>query len=248
MSEELIIFPAIDLRGGRVVRLRQGDPAAETAYADDPTAVARRWAEAGAAWLHVVNLDGALQTDAAEINLRCLAAIRRAVDLPIQFGGGLRTLDEIELALEAGATRVVLGTAAVRQPALVAAAIDRCGVERIVVGIDARDGRVAVQGWQEVAEVDACDLARRMAEMGVVRIVYTDIRRDGMLSGVNVQVTTELAAAASVKVIASGGVRDLDDVRALKAHVGQGVEGVIIGQALYRGAIDLAAALAVARE
>jgi len=248
VSEELIIFPAIDLRGGRVVRLRQGDPAAETAYADDPTAVARRWAEAGAAWLHVVNLDGALQTDAAEINLRCLAAIRRAVDLPIQFGGGLRTLDEIELALEAGATRVVLGTAAVRQPALVAAAIDRCGVERIVVGIDARDGRVAVQGWQEVAEVDACDLARRMAEMGVVRIVYTDIRRDGMLSGVNVQVTTELAAAASVKVIASGGVRDLDDVRALKAHVGQGVEGVIIGQALYRGAIDLAAALAVARE
>jgi phosphoribosylformimino-5-aminoimidazole carboxamide ribotide isomerase len=248
VSEELIIFPAIDLRGGRVVRLRQGDPAAETAYADDPTAVARRWAEAGAAWLHVVNLDGALQTDAAEINLRCLAAIRRAVDLPIQFGGGLRTLDEIELALEAGATRVVLGTAAVRQPALVAAAIDRCGAARIVVGIDARDGRVAVQGWQEVAEVDAHDLARRMAEMGVVRIVYTDIRRDGMLSGVNVQVTTELAAAASVKVIASGGVRDLDDVRALKAHVGQGVEGVIIGQALYRGAIDLAAALAVARE
>jgi len=248
VSEELIIFPAIDLRGGRVVRLRQGDPAAETAYADDPTAVARRWAEAGAAWLHVVNLDGALQTDAAEINLRCLAAIRRAVDLPIQFGGGLRTLDEIELALEAGATRVVLGTAAVRQPELVAAAIDRYGAARIVVGIDARDGRVAVQGWQEVAEVDAHDLARRMAEMGVVRIVYTDIRRDGMLSGVNVQVTTELAAAASVKVIASGGVRDLDDIRALKAHVGQGVEGVIIGQALYRGAIDLAAALAVARE
>jgi len=248
VSEELIIFPAIDLRGGRVVRLRQGDPAAETAYADDPTAVARRWAEAGAAWLHVVNLDGVLQTDAAEINLRCLAAIRRAVDLPIQFGGGLRTLDEIELALEAGATRVVLGTAAVRQPELVAAAIDRYGAARIVVGVDARDGRVAVQGWQEVAEVDAHDLARRMAGMGVVRIVYTDIRRDGMLSGVNVQATAESAAMAGVKVIASGGVRDLDDVRALRAYVEQGIEGVIIGQALYRGAIDLAAALAVARE
>lgn len=248
MSEGLIILPAIDLRRGRVVRLRQGDPDAETAYSDDPTAMARRWVEAGAAWLHIVNLDGALQTDASAVNLRCLAAIRRAIDVPIQFGGGLRALDDIDLALTAGATRVVLGTAAVRQPELVAAAIARYGAERIVVGVDARAGRVAVQGWQEVAEVDARDLARRMAEMGVVRIVYTDISRDGMLSGVNVAATVELAKAASVRVIASGGVRDLDDMRALRACVGQGVEGVIIGQALYRGTIDLTAALVAARE
>lgn len=243
----MIVFPAIDLRRGRVVRLRQGDPDAETRYGDDPTAMARRWVAVGAEWLHVVNLDGALGGGEAELNLQRLAEIRRAVAVPIQFGGGLRTLEDIDLALQLGATRVVLGTVAVRRPELVAQAVEWFGAERIVVGIDAREGRVAIHGWQEVSDVSAVDLARRMADLGVPRIVYTDIGRDGMLTGVNVQATAELAAAAGVPVIASGGVRDLNDIRALKAVEDRGIEGVITGQAIYTGALDLAAAIELAR-
>jgi phosphoribosylformimino-5-aminoimidazole carboxamide ribotide isomerase len=244
----MIIFPAIDLRQGRVVRLRQGDPDAETRYSDDPAAMARHWASLGAEWLHVVNLDGALQAGDRSINLQRLIEIRQAVALPIQFGGGLRTLDDMDLALQAGATRVVLGTAAVRQPELVTQAIARCGQERIVVGIDAREGQVAIHGWQDTSDVRAVDLARRMAEAGVARIVYTDISRDGMLSGVNAAATAELAELAGIKVIASGGVRDLDDVRALLALEAKGIEGVITGQAIYSGALDLAAAIALTKD
>ncbi len=243
------IFPAIDLREGRVVRLRQG-----------PAEVATHWAGQAAAWLHVVNLDGALtftmrraaRTDGAgcgdplPINLRRLADIRAAVDLPIQFGGGLRTLADIERALDIGATRVVLGTAAVREPELVAAAVDRFGAARIVAGIDARDGFVAVHGWQETSALDALTVARQMADCGVVRIVYTDIGRDGMLSGANVAATAELARAAGLRVIASGGVASLDDIRALAARAAEGIEGVIVGQALYTAAFTLAEALAAA--
>ncbi len=244
----MIVFPAIDLRRGRVVRLRQGDPHAETTFSDDPAAMARHWAGLGAEWLHVVNLDGALGSGDAAINLQCLAEIRQTVAIPIQFGGGLRTLADIELALQLGATRVVLGTAAVRQPDLVAQAIERFGAERIVVGIDARDGRVAVHGWRDLSEVDAIELARRMAGLRVVRLVYTDIRRDGMLSGVNARATAELATAARVKVIASGGVRDLRDIQALKSFEHEGIEGVITGQAIYTGTLDLAAAISLASE
>jgi phosphoribosylformimino-5-aminoimidazole carboxamide ribotide isomerase len=257
----LIIFPAIDLRQGRVVRLRQGDPNAQTTYSDDPAETAARWAGLGAAWLHVVNLDGALTGanlaigvpptgagcgDKLPINLRRLADIRAAVSLPIQFGGGLRTPADVELALETGATRVVLGTVAVKQPALVGEAIARFGAERIVVGLDARDGKVATHGWQEQSELTAVDVARRMADMGALRIVYTDIARDGMLTGANVAATVELARASGLKVIASGGVGSLDDIRALAAA--PEVEGVIVGQALYTGAIHLPDALALARE
>ncbi len=252
----LIIFPAIDLRQGQVVRLRQGDPAAQTVFGDDPAAVARRWAEQGAEWLHVVNLDGAFtgqgqgqdqgQAPALNLNLslnlRRLAEICTAVDLPVQFGGGLRTADDVALVLGLGATRVVLGTVAVRQPEVVAQAIARFEAERIVVGIDARDGMVATHGWQETSALDALTVARRMADLGVRRIVFTDIARDGMLSGVNVAATAALARESGLKIIASGGVASLDDIRALAAHASDGIEGVIVGQALYTGAVDLAEA------
>ena len=256
----LIIFPAIDLRQGQVVRLRQGDPAAQTVFGDDPAAVAHRWADQGAEWLHVVNLDGAFsgrgrdsllpsvaQNDSGgaglSLNLQRLTEIRAAMDLPIQFGGGIRTVDDVARALALGATRVVLGTVAVRQPEVVAGAVARFGAERIVVGIDARDGMVATHGWLETSALDALTVARRMADLGVLRIVFTDIARDGTLSGVNVAATAALARASGLQVIASGGVAGLDDIRALAAHASDGIEGVIVGQALYTGAVSLPEAL-----
>ena len=265
----LIIFPAIDLRQGQVVRLRQGDPAAQTVFGDNPAAVARRWADQGAEWLHVVNLDGAFsgqgrdsslpsvaQNDSRgtglslnlSLNLQRLAEIRAAVDLPIQFGGGIRTVDDVARALALGATRVVLGTVAVRQPEVVAQAVARFGAERIVVGIDVRDGMVATHGWLETSALDALTVARRMADLGVLRIVFTDIARDGTLSGVNVAATAAMARASGLKIIASGGVADLHDIHSLAAHASDGIEGVIIGQALYTGAVSLPEALSSKQE
>jgi phosphoribosylformimino-5-aminoimidazole carboxamide ribotide isomerase len=244
----MIIFPAIDLRQGRVVRLRQGDPAAQTVFGEDPAAVARDWAAQGAEWLHVVNLDGAFgAAEGAALNLRRLAEIRAASTLPIQFGGGLRAGDDIARALDLGATRVVLGTAAVRRPELVEEAVLRFGAERLVVGVDAQDGLVAVAGWQEASGVSAVELAQRMAALGVRRVVYTDIARDGMLSGVNVAATAALARTSGLKIIASGGVASLEDIQALTEHEGDGIEGAIIGQALYSGTVDLGAAVRLAR-
>lgn len=246
----MIVFPAIDLRRGRCVRLRQGRAEAETVYGHDPAAVARGWLAQGATWLHVVNLDGALGDAPAgqqPVNLRRLAQIRAAVGgLPIQFGGGLRALADVETALELGATRVVLGTAAVQAPELVAEALRRFGPERIVAGIDARDGRVATHGWQQASDTTAVALGRAMAALGVIRAVYTDIRRDGMLAGANVAATAELARASGLRVIASGGVASRADVARLRARAGDGVEGVIIGQALYTGALSLAEAIRAA--
>jgi len=243
----MLIFPAIDLRQGRCVRLRQGDPAAETVFSDDPAAMARHWAGQGAAWLHVVNLDGALGDQGQDApNLRRLVEIHQAVSLPIQFGGGLRSLDDIAVALTLGATRVVLGTIAVRRPELVGQAIERFGAEQIVVGLDARDGRIATHGWQETSDLDAFDAARRLRDLGALRTVYTDISRDGMLSGVNVEATATLARQSGLLAIASGGVRDLADIRRLKRVEADGIEGVITGQALYTGSLDLKAAIAAA--
>ena len=181
------------------------------------------------------------------LNLQRLAEIRAAVDLPIQFGGGIRTVDDVARALALGATRVVLGTVAVRQPEVVAQAVARFGAERIVVGIDARDGMVATHGWLETSALDALTVARRMADLGVLRIVFTDIARDGTLTGVNVAATSALARASGLKIIASGGVAGLDDIRALAAHAADGIEGVIVGQALYTGAVDLAGSACVLR-
>lgn len=276
----MIIYPAIDLRQGRCVRLRQGDPSAETVFGDDPAAMARHWAAQGAEWLHVVNLDGALGATQAHlnalhrpphiliqhpgqnkpvtpteeleqnlpINLRRLREIRQAVDIPIQFGGGLRTLEDIQLALELGADRVVLGTAAIDNPGLISEALLRWGPERIVIGIDARDGKVATHGWQTTSNVDAIELGHRMQAMGVKRVVYTDISRDGMLSGVNIEMTSRLGDVTGLKVIASGGVAGVADIETLKAHEFYNIEGVIVGQALYTGALDLAEAIRIGHQ
>lgn len=242
----MIVYPAIDLRGGRCVRLRQGEFETETVFADDPVDAARRWGGEGAEWLHVVNLDGALGESAAA-NLEALSRILAAVDLPVQFGGGLRAIEDVDRLLGMGVQRAILGTVAVRQPEIVRQAIERYGVEHIVVGIDARDGRVAVQGWTDMTDVDAVELARRMREMGVRRVVYTDISRDGMLTGVNVEATARLAREAGLGAIASGGVASLDDIRRVVKGAEAGVEGVIVGMALYRGAVDLSEALRIAR-
>ena len=240
----MLIFPAIDLRRGRCVRLRQGDPAAETVFGDDPAAMARHWVELGAQWLHVVNLDGALgDQGAGGLNLRRLAEIRAAVPLPIQFGGGLRTLDDVALALELGATRVVLGTALVQRPELAAAAVERFGAEAIAAGLDARAGLVATHGWQTASAVQVHDLGRQLRQAGVLRAIYTDIARDGMLSGVDAAGSAELARQTGLRVIASGGVRDLADIRLLKSLEHQGIEGVVVGQAIYTGSLDLRRAI-----
>jgi phosphoribosylformimino-5-aminoimidazole carboxamide ribotide isomerase len=250
----MIVFPAIDLRAGRCVRLRQGEPGQETVYSEEPVDQARRWQEAGAEWLHVVNLDGAFagglqassRSTALPVNLGRLRDIAAEVSVPIQFGGGVRTLDEVQMVLDLGAARVILGTVAVRQPTLVSEAIERFGAEKIVVGLDARAGTVATFGWQQMSSVTAIDLGREMQQRGVEHVVYTDIARDGMLSGVNVSATASLAMQTGLSVIASGGVASIDDIYALLPVASNGITGVIIGKALYTGAIDLSQAIAVA--
>jgi phosphoribosylformimino-5-aminoimidazole carboxamide ribotide isomerase len=244
----MIVYPAIDLRGGRCVRLVQGDPRAETVVSHDPAGAARHWAGLGAAWLHVVNLDGAFgDAGRAAHNAAALRAILDAVEIPVQFGGGLRSLADLEAALALGVARVVIGTAAVDDPALVGQALARFGPERVALALDAREGRVATHGWQRQTGVTAGELARRMRALGVARVVYTDIARDGMLAGVDAAACAELAAASGLAVIASGGVASLEDVRRVKAVEAAGVDGLIIGKALYAGQVDLAQALELAR-
>ena len=232
----MIIYPAIDLRNGRVVRLKQGRADAETKYSDDPAHIALRWQSEGAEWLHVVNLDGAFGDDSSA-NARELARIISSVSIPVQFGGGLRDLASIAAAFARGVARVVIGTAAIENPQLVSDAIARWGAERIVVGIDARDGMVATRGWIAQSKVSAIALAKQMRARGIERIVYTDIVRDGMLRGIDADAIAQLARAANIGVIASGGVASVNDVIALHAY--REIEGVIIGQALYVGTIDL---------
>jgi len=241
----MIVYPAIDLRKGRCVRLRQGDPSSEIAFSGNPPMVAAKWAAEGAQWLHVVNLDGALG-ESAEENLSALGGILGTVKIPVQFGGGIRSLADIDRLLGMGVARVVLGTLAVLQPEVVEQAIHRYGPDRIAVGIDARGGKVSIHGWQEQQDLEATDLATQMIRRGVMRIVYTDIGRDGMLSGVNLEAIRHMCRP-KLRLIASGGVACLSDLEALVALEDQGVEGVIIGMALYRGAIRLPDALRVAR-
>jgi phosphoribosylformimino-5-aminoimidazole carboxamide ribotide isomerase len=242
----MILYPAIDLRKGRCVRLRQGDPGQETAFSDDPAAIAQRWAAAGASWIHVVNLDGAFESRLGaetSANIKALKQILEAVETKVQFGGGIRSMDDIDLLLELGVDRLVLGTAALSRPRLVEQALAEVGPAQLVIGIDAREGRVATHGWTKTAEVTPIELGRRMRSLGVEMVVYTDIGRDGMLAGLNVEATARLARETGLKVIASGGVASLSDLHALAAHAADGIEGVIIGSALYTGAIDLAEAL-----
>ncbi len=236
-----VLYPAIDLRQGSVVRLEQGDPARQTVFDDDPMAVARGWAAAGASWLHVVNLDGAFADEGAA-NWSLLPALAR-LGVNIQFGGGIRSLADVEWALAAGVQRVVLGTVAVEQPALVADAVSRYGAEHVAVSLDARDGLVRTRGWRQDAGITAVELGRRMADHGVGLVVHTDISRDGLMGGANVAASASLARETGLAVVVSGGVASLDDVRAVRGV--SGLAGIIIGRALYDGAVDLADALAV---
>lgn len=240
----MLIFPAIDIRGGKCVRLTEGRFDQETVFADQPVDMALRWLREGAEYLHVVDLDGALE--GKSVNLDQVAAIVQAVDIPVQLGGGIRTLDYMETLFDKGVARVILGSIAVRQPDLVKEACRLYG-DRIVVGIDARDGQVAVEGWGVTGGIQAEELAKRMAAVGVARIIYTDISRDGTLTGVNVPSTCSLAKAAGIPVIASGGVSGLADIIAVKEAEAAGVEGVIVGKAIYTGKLSLAKALKVAR-
>lgn len=239
----MIIFPAIDLLGGKCVRLVQGDFGRETVYSDDVAATALKWQNSGAKFLHVVDLDGARA--GSPKNLDAIKKILDAVTIPIEVGGGVRSLDDIERLLTLGVRRVILGSVAVENPSLVAEAVARFG-SRIVVGIDARGGLVAVHGWERSSTVTADDLARRIVTAGVKTIIYTDISRDGMLSGVDAGVFARLAKSSGAQIVASGGVKSIEDIRALKAVETQGVVGVIVGKAIYTGALDLSAAIALA--
>ncbi|MCX7354000.1 MAG: 1-(5-phosphoribosyl)-5-[(5-phosphoribosylamino)methylideneamino]imidazole-4-carboxamide isomerase [Alphaproteobacteria bacterium] len=239
----MIVFPAIDLKDGRCVRLRQGAMDDATIYNDDPAAQARTFEAAGARWLHVVDLDGAVS--GLPKNASAVSAILKAVAMPVQLGGGIRDRARIEAWLEAGVRRVVLGTAAIANPELVREAA-RAHPGRIVVGIDARKGKVAVDGWTRATETTARELADALAGAGVAAIVYTDIDRDGVLGGPNIEATVALAKGLPVPVIASGGVSTIDDITALRAHEKDGIAGVIVGRAIYDGRVDLKRALALA--
>jgi len=235
----VILYPAIDIRGGRCVRLIEGDFDRETAYDSDPSAAARRWVDAGAEWLHVVDLDGAVE--GKPINREAIANIRAAVDVPIQLGGGLRLLTDLDEALGAGINRAILGTVALRDPELVISAVARWG-DRIAVALDARDGRLATDGWLGQSNARAIDVAQRLAQARVRHFIFTDIRRDGTLTGPNLENLIELIEQVDADVIASGGIASLEDLQAVAAV---GATGAVIGRALYDGRIDLAEAIAL---
>ena len=241
----MIIYPAIDIRGGRCVRLTEGRFDAETVFADDPAEMALKWAGMGAEFLHLVDLDGALAGEGK--NVPVIERILQSVNIPVQLGGGIRNLETIEKLLALGVTRLILGSAAVKNPQLVEEACKKYP-GHIAVGIDAKNGEVAIEGWGKGSGVAATELAKQMAAYGVETIIYTDISRDGMLSGVNVEATAALARACGVPIIASGGVASLEDIRRVKAVEADGVQGCIIGKAIYTGAVDLKAALALAKE
>ncbi len=240
----MILYPAIDLKDGQCVRLYKGDMERATVFGDDPAAQARAFERAGCEWLHLVDLNGAFA--GAPVNAAAVEAILAETSVPAQLGGGIRDMATIERWLDKGLARVILGTVAVEDPGLVREAA-RAFEGRIAVGIDARGGRVATKGWAEETDVEVTELARSFEDAGVAAIIYTDINRDGAMQGPNVAATAALARAVSIPVIASGGVSSLDDLRALK-NCGAPLNGAISGRALYDGAIDLGAALAVLRD
>ncbi|WP_288363125.1 1-(5-phosphoribosyl)-5-[(5-phosphoribosylamino)methylideneamino]imidazole-4-carboxamide isomerase [uncultured Spongiibacter sp.] len=236
----MLMIPAIDLKDGQCVRLRQGEMGDATVYGSDPVEMAARWVEQGARRLHLVDLNGAF--DGKPVNSDAVMAIAKAYpDLPIQIGGGIRSLDTIEQYLDAGVNYVIIGTKAVKEPAFVTEAC-KAFPGAVIVGLDAKNGLVATDGWAEVSDIQATELAKRYEQDGVSSIVYTDIARDGMMQGVNIDATVAMAQASGLKVIASGGVTNMDDIRALKTVADAGILGAITGRAIYEGELDLAEA------
>lgn len=234
----MIVYPAIDLRGGKVVRLKEGNPNRQTTFSENPVETAKQWIDQGATWLHMVNLDGAFA--AANDNGRILQQVAQ-LGIPVQFGGGLRTMDDISRAIDQGAARVVLGTVAIKQPEIVEQAVQRWGAESICVALDARDGKIATHGWQQVTEVTPVELGKAMAEVGVRHALFTDVSRDGGLTGVNIEATVALGEATHLQVIASGGVSTITELEALRDS--GAVAGAVIGMALYEGKLSLRDAL-----
>lgn len=241
----MLVIPAIDIRGGKCVRLFRGDFSKETVFSDSPAQMAKKWMDMGARYLHLVDLDGALAGKPQ--NIATVKDIIAAVDIPVELGGGIRTLEDIENILSIGVDRVILGSVAVHDPQLVKAACEKFG-EKIVVGIDAKEGIVAVEGWEVSGNMAAQELAKRMAAVGVKNIIYTDISRDGTLLGLNIKATADLAKSSRVNIIASGGFSNLEEIEQLKKHESDGITGVIAGKAIYTGAIDLQAALKIAEK
>lgn len=247
------IFAAIDLKNGKCVRLVQGDPNAETIYSDDPAAIAETWETIGVDWLHVVNLDGAFgDPDKAAKNIDALQAILDRVTAPVQFGGGLRSPDNIKQALNMGVSRVVVGSIAADRPRQMLDILGEFGPEQVALGIDVKQGQVATHGWRKLAGANPLDLVKDIQKAGLKHVIYTDIARDGMLQGINLTDSIALAEAGGAgerpgfKVIVSGGVAGIEDVKRVKAVEDKGLEGLIIGKALYTGAVDLAEAMQVA--
>jgi len=241
----MLIFPAIDIRGGKCVRLRQGRKEEETVFSDDPVAMGLKWLEAGAQWLHVVDLDGAFSSRPQ--NLETIRRLRRAVPIPMQLGGGLRTLDTLAAYVDLGIDRLILGTVVLKDPDLVARACETYP-GRIAMGLDAKDGLLAVEGWTQTSTRTALEVAQALVPLKPAALIYTDIARDGVKRGVNIAATQALAQAVPLPVIASGGVSSLKDITALLPLEPLGVVGVIIGRALYDGSLDLAAAIKMAQE
>lgn len=239
----MIVIPAVDIKNGKCVRLSQGRMDAETIFSEDPAAMAEKWENEGAELIHVVDLDGAIEKKPQ--NLETIKAILQRVHVPIQVGGGIRSIDTIRMFLDAGVRRVIIGTEAIRNPEMVSAAC-RLFPGRIVVGIDARGGLVAIEGWTHTTRIKAVDLARRFENVGVTAINFTDIHRDGMQTGPNIPETQRLAEAISIPVVASGGVSVIEDIMSLLPLESVGVTGVITGKALYSGTLDLKKAIELA--
>lgn len=237
----MIIYPAVDVRDGKCVRLTQGEFNKETVYADNPVEMALRWAELGAEYLHVVDLDGA-RTGKGQ-NLDVISEMAAKIGIPVQLGGGIRTIEMIESVLGKGIKRVILGTSAVKDPELVKCAIKNFE-DNVVIGIDAKDGMVAIEGWEKTSEFKAVDFAKKMESLGAKTIIYTDIARDGMLNGPNLKAMEEMVKAVNIDVIASGGVGKIEDIKNLKQV---GVSGAIVGRALYTGDVDLRQAIEIGR-
>ena len=238
----MIIYPALDLRGGAVVRLREGDPQQQFTFNRDPVDAARAWVSQGASWLHVVNLDGAFSEVNDNIAILELISL---LGLSVQFGGGLRTLDQMQRAINCGASRIILGTVAVNEPQLVVEAVKRFGADAVCVALDARDGHITTHGWQQATDTTPAQLGQAMAQVGLRHALFTDVSRDGLLSGVNIEATVQLARETGLQVIASGGMSTLEEIEALRDS--KIVAGAVIGMALYRGQISLRDALIAAR-